>query len=119
MNFVAIFIGGGIGSLLRYSISLLFQKFSLTQFPFATLLSNLLACLFMGFALYYFKQKAIQTEWLNLFLLTGFCGGFSTFSTFSFETFQLFQQGAVFYAILNVVLSVILGLVIMYFILKN
>lgn len=119
MNFLAVFIGGGLGSLTRYGISLGFQRAGVLQFPIATLISNTLACVIMGLALYYFKQKTIQEEWISLVVLTGFCGGFSTFSTFSYETFQLMQQGAYAWAITNVLLSVFLGLGSMWMLLKN
>jgi fluoride exporter len=119
MNFLAVFIGGGLGSLTRYGISLGFQRAGVLQFPLATLISNTLACVIMGVALYYFKQKTIQVEWISLVVLTGFCGGFSTFSTFSYETFQLMQQGAYAWAITNVLLSVFLGLGSMWMLLKN
>lgn len=55
----------------------------------------------------------MELNW-KLLLVTGFCGGFSTFSTFSYETYELFKMNLPFYAILNVIISIGLGVFIMY-----
>jgi len=104
MSFVYVFIGGGIGSILRYAISLLLDKASL-HFPIATLTANALACLLLGFAAGYMLKEGIADHY-KLLLLTGVCGGFSTFSTFTNETFKLFQEGQMLYAFSNILISV-------------
>ena len=114
MYWLYIFIGGGIGSLLRYAISLISFRFLTVTFPIATLISNSLACLILGIIVYAFSVKTIQYEWVQPLLVIGLCGGFSTFSTFSNETVQLFTSGNALMAILNMLISLASGIGIIY-----
>ncbi len=106
MNYVLVFVGGGLGSLTRYAVNLLWPG-SLTTFPFATLVSNSASCFILGLLLSYMFAKEQSNSSLILFLATGFCGGFSTFSTFTYETFQLLNSGNYKIAFANVLLSLI------------
>lgn len=117
MNFVAVFVGGGLGSLCRYGIGIWIARQNWTNFPLGTFISNVLACLFMAITLYYFKEK-IQNNYLMPLLIGGFCGGFSTFSALSLETAQLLQQGDTYWAILNIGISLLFGLGI-FFVFKS
>lgn len=108
LNYIAIFVGGGLGSLLRYSISLGVKK-EITAFPLATFLANMLACVLLGYFIGMQLRQPLSSAWYPL-LATGFCGGFSTFSTFSAENFQLLQQGNLGMVLLNIVGSIVLGL---------
>lgn len=110
MHVVLVFIGGGLGSLARYGISLATGKFYAATFPLATFISNLLACLILGVTLYFFKDKIATQSWIAPLLVTGFCGGFSTFSTWSKETLDLFQQGNTAWAIANILISTAMGI---------
>lgn len=118
MKFLMVFIGGGLGSILRYAISLLINRFPHHYFPTATLIANVLSCIILGFVIHFFSQK---TDWTltKLFVMMGFCGGFSTFSTFSLETFHLLKNNLLLYAVLNIVLSIGFGVGIIYILLKN
>ena len=104
MNFLYVFIGGGLGSIIRYAISLLLKKSNYT-FPLATLIANIAACLILGYFIG-MLAKGNLSESQKLLLMTGFCGGFSTFSTFSAETLTLFESGNIAYGIGNIILSV-------------
>lgn len=117
MTFIYIFIGGGIGSIFRYLIGLPFQKMS-NQFPLGTLFANILAATILGLFFYTTKDKNIQ-QWIPQFVLIGICGGLSTFSTFSHETANLIHQGDYLFAGINMVISLVLSIGLIYFLKFN
>lgn len=115
MNWALIFIGGGLGSLLRYIIGIISLKFWPITFPIGTLITNFLACLLLGVIVYCLSDKMNQYEWIKPLLLIGFCGGFSTFSTFSYETVQLINSGNSTLALVNILLSIFTGIGIIFY----
>lgn len=119
MTALYVFIGGGIGSLFRFGISSLVSKSSDVRFPFATFISNFLACLLLLVFIALAKEKYADQSWFAPLLITGLCGGFSTFSTFSYENYMLFQQGNIALLLLNVSVSLALGFFTFYVFLKQ
>lgn len=108
LNTIAIFIGGGLGAILRYIIFLLVQRPVGQSFPAGTLAANLIGALAIGFLWGFFESSRISHEW-RLFLFTGLLGGFTTFSTFCRETAQLMRIGDWKSALIYVSVSNILG----------
>ncbi len=104
MNILFVFIGGGVGSLLRYGVSLAVAPYAF-RFPWATFISNTVACLIIGFVAGLSLKGSLDSS-ARLFLATGICGGFSTFSSFSNETLRLFQEGQPWAALANILFSV-------------
>ena len=109
-----VFIGGGLGSLARYGLSVGLQHYKPSNFPIATLLANLLSCIIIALAVGLLAGK-IQSSELKAFIVIGFCGGFSTFSTFSNESIELIKSGNYGIAIANVILSLVLCFAVIYF----
>jgi len=106
MNIIAVFLGGGIGSLVRYGINEASRKYIPVSFPMGTLLSNLISALLIGWLMGLALNTTRINDSMRLLLVTGFCGGFSTFSAFTFETFTLLRSGNSSIAILNIFISV-------------
>ena len=106
-------IGGGIlGTVARYLLAgVVYQKIG-TDFPYGTLIINLIGCFLIGFFDTIFQAKFLFSPVLRMFLMVGFCGAFTTFSTFMLETGNLIRDGEAFRAFLNVMLSVVLGFIV-------
>lgn len=117
-TYVAIFLGGGLGSLLRFSISRFVKDNIVSVFPWGTLIANLLATFLLGFLVFQFSHKISFPAQLKapimMGLTVGFCGGFSTFSTFSLETFELIRMKYYILATLNVLVSVLAGFAVLF-----
>ena len=90
-----VFIGGGLGSLARYWLSLKLNNFE-NAIPFGTLLANILGSLLIGFIFGYTAKSGYFNENHSLLLATGFCGGFTTFSTFAYENHIYLKGGDYF-----------------------
>jgi CrcB protein len=111
LDFALIFIGAGIGGVLRFVIGSLVYAHYGRNFPYGTLVVNLTGCLIIGFAYVLITRKAEDVgPWLVGFVIVGILGGYTTFSSFSLETLDLIQKGRLLYATYNVCLSVGCGI---------
>jgi len=106
MNFVFVFLGGGLGSLCRYGIAAILNQYQL-NLPIATLTANVISCIILGLLSGMSLKEGLSDQQMLLWM-TGFCGGFSTFSTFSAETFQLFEKGQYQTALLYIGMSLLM-----------
>lgn len=110
MNYLLIFLGGGVGSVLRYAISV-FVKSKSIEYPWvATFSVNVIGSFILGYLLGYFLKINQEQTGFALALTAGFCGGFTTFSTFSLDVLHLIKSGVFLQAGLYIIGSLILSL---------
>lgn len=104
MSFLWVALGGALGAMGRYAISLIPVK---TVFPILTLMTNLIGAVAIGFIVGVVSTKEDVSPNLVLFTKTGVCGGFTTFSTFSLEAYELFDTQQYLFGSLYVCLSIV------------
>lgn len=107
---LAIAGAGAAGALLRFGLSNGIYRLLGREFPYGTLVVNVLGSLFIGYFFVLFLERTIVSDVWRSAILIGLLGSFTTFSTFSLETLNLFNEGAHLRAAINVVLSVVLCL---------
>ena len=87
-----VFVGGGIGSALRYMVGK-FLKTSASGFPWSTFSVNVLGSLLIGILMGVSLKNSSFSENQTLLLITGLCGGFTTFSAFAYENQVFLKEG--------------------------
>ncbi|MEJ5072627.1 fluoride efflux transporter CrcB [Enterobacter ludwigii] len=103
---LAVFIGGGTGSVLRWLLGMRLNPMH-HAIPVGTLTANLLGAFIIGAGLAWFNRMTDIDPMWKLLITTGFCGGLTTFSTFSAEVVFLLQDGRFGWALLNVAVNLL------------
>ena len=104
-----VFVGGGLGSVLRYFMSKWLNAIE-SSIPYGTLTVNVLGSLLIGVVIGYFVEGSNISEEQTLLLATGFCGGFTTFSAFAYEHHLFLKSGDYTNFALYTLGSLILGI---------
>ena len=110
---VLIGVAGLMGTLVRYWLWGADERWG-ASFPVGTLIVNLLGCLAVGFLFQATEEKYLIDPVLRSAILVGFLGGFTTFSSFGIQTFTLLREGEIFLAGLNVAVSNVVGLILVW-----
>jgi len=105
---------GLVGTLCRYGLSgLVARRFGET-FPTGTIIVNVVGCFLAGFLYYLFQERFLVGEVVRTAVMIGFLGGFTTFSSFALQTLTLLKDGEVFLATLNIAISNVAGLLMVW-----
>ncbi|MFC1842749.1 fluoride efflux transporter CrcB [Candidatus Dependentiae bacterium] len=110
---LSISIGGAIGALSRYAMSLLIPRETLSSFPWSTFVVNVSGAFFAGLLLAFSIKFEIPTH-VKLFVLVGLLGAFTSFSTFALENVLLITSGKAYLALANILASNIFAIVAFY-----
>lgn len=102
-NLLAVFLGSGIGGVLRWLLGTYLNG----NYPIGTFVANILGCFLIGM----FSKLLPGDPHLKLVFVTGFCGGFTTFSTFINENFMLLRGSQLIVALCYMLVSLVCGLI--------
>jgi CrcB protein len=110
MNYVLVFVGGGLGATLRHFVNVTCARGLGTAFPYGTFFINITGSTVMGLIAGYLAFKGEASQPWRLFVMTGILGGYTTFSAFSLDTALLYERGeiglALFYVLGSVIFSI-------------
>lgn len=111
LHLLLIALGGAVGALLRYLVSVLGHRLLGGAFPWGTLAVNLLGCFLIGF-LWALSERLALPRYAGPLLFTGMLGAFTTFSTYGLESFRLLRSGEVGLGLANILMSNVGGLLL-------
>lgn len=113
-KYIVVGLAGLIGTLGRYWLSGLVARHYGEAFPWGTLVVNVVGCFFAGSLFYITEERFLVSPMLRSALLIGLLGGFTTFSSLGLQTFTLLRDGEVIIAALNITISNLLGLLMVW-----
>ena len=102
-------LGGAIGSMLRFLTTAIVQRWWSGHFPLATFVANVAGCFLIGLFIGLLEKYQLADSQWKWFLITGFCGGYTTFSAFGHESINLFEHNSLV-AFAYMALSVVMGI---------
>ena len=103
-NLLYVFLGGGIGSVFRYIISIKLDQ----ELPYGTFLVNIMGCFLIGVVYGVFEKELINNP-TKILWAAGFCGGFTTFSSLILQKYQMVLKGEYLFLITYILLSLLIG----------
>ena len=110
MQYLLIGLGGFLGANARFLVSSWAARLLGANFPYGTLLANISGSFLLGVTLAVLHDRGLLESPQRQFFVVGFLGAYTTFSTFAYESLQLFQNGSALLAGLNIVGSIVVGL---------
>jgi CrcB protein len=110
LTYLLVALGGAIGSVARAWVGVTAVRLVGASFPWSTMVINVVGSAIIGIvaASALSPTRTLITQEVRIFLMVGFCGGFTTFSSFSLQTFELLREGRPAAALANIALSVVL-----------
>ena len=111
MLYLLVFIGAGLGGIMRYFCSTAMLRALGPSFPFGTFTVNMIGCLLIGLIAHLAETRSYLSQEMRTFLVFGILGGYTTFSSFGYETVTLLRDGHLTLALLNAGGQLVLGLV--------
>jgi len=113
MKILLVMVGGGLGALSRYGVSLLAAQLFGSRFPWGTLIVNLAGCFLIGLSFAMAERgSSFMSPSIRLFFMTGYLGGLTTFSTYALETTNAVRAENSLVVLPNVIVSNILGMLL-------
>jgi CrcB protein len=109
MKILVVAAGGSIGAVSRYLVSTWAAERFGANFPYGTLIVNVIGCFIIGMFMTMTTERFIVNPYWRLLITVGFVGGLTTFSSFSYETFRLLEDADMIMALYNIILNLILG----------
>ncbi len=114
-RYLLVMLGAGLGGLARYAIGAAVMHRFPGRFPLGTLVVNVSGCFLIGVLMTWFTERGDPHPSLRLLLVIGVLGGYTTFSSLAWETWQSLAEGSRAASWINVGLSVILGMIAVWF----
>lgn len=104
-NLIIIMVGGSLGAASRYLIGIMAARAWGVNFPWGTLIVNMVGCFLIGLIFALAESVRLLTPGLRLFLITGFLGALTTFSSFSLETTNAVRSGLTLQPVMNIMIN--------------